>query len=343
MQGSNLQLDGIRIGGRWRIAIGLIASAACVVLLLWLIDWRHAVAAVGNMDMRWVALAPLLLLGCYVTFAVRWWLLLRCDPALPPLRLFAVLTMGLAVSATLPLRPGDALRAYLIGHVYGGGISRAVGSIVLERILDVATVLFLGGIAGLAVQLPESMRGMLIGMSILIAVAVATVFTLATVSGLVISILIGMADASRYRWTRFIAHQVAKFARALTVSGSQLTLAAIASVIGWAFYSAAMIACGVAFSIPAPVIGGLLMAVLTNVGGMIPSSPGSVGVYHAFAVLALSATGTSQELALAVAVVSHALIIAIQLVLGVVAFASVSGTVRSSIMSKRLEKPLEGT
>jgi hypothetical protein len=41
-----------------------------------------------------------------------------------------------------------------------------------------------------------------------------------------------------------------------------------------------MIACVETFGIPA-AIGGLLMVVLTNLGGIIPSSPGSIGIYHA--------------------------------------------------------------
>jgi hypothetical protein len=92
------------------------------------------------------------------------------------------------------------------------------------------------------------------------------------------------------------------------------------SAIGWGCFCGAMIACAIAFSIPTPALGGLSLAVLTNLGSMIPSSPGSIGVYHALAVLGLTITETVQELGLAVAVASHALIVGTQLVIGLAAF-----------------------
>jgi len=78
--------------GPWyKIALGLAVSAGCIGVLLWLIDWRQAAMAVATLNMWWLALASLLLAGCYLAFAVRWWVLLRCDPALAPNRLFPVL------------------------------------------------------------------------------------------------------------------------------------------------------------------------------------------------------------------------------------------------------------
>jgi len=333
-----LQSDAVatRKGGRWRVAIGLIVSAACLGLLLRLVDWRQTISALGNAQVGWIAFACLLLAGCYVAFALRWWVLLGRDPALPPRRLFAVLMMGLAINAILPLRPGDALRAYLVGRVYRGGTSRALGSIVLERMLDVATVLFIGGLVALAVPLPLFMRGALIATLLMVAAAVATVICLALFSGPLTSALDRMKTAPGGRWAGFMARQLAEFAHALTVGGSRvhLLLAAVIGMAGWAAYSAAMIACCGALGVPSPVIGGLLMTAATNLGGMIPSSPGSIGIYHALAVLALAVTGTSQELALAVALISHALIVTIQLVFGLLAFGVLGGAVRGAIKGR---------
>ena len=345
MQEPNLPLRETtgRRGDGWRIAISLIASAACVGLLLRLVDWRQTVGALGKVDVRWIALASLLLIGCYAVFALRWWLLLGRDPALPVRRLFAVLMMGFAVNAVLPLRPGDALRAYLIGRVYGAGTSRALGSIVLERILDVATVLFIGGIAGLLVPLPPSMRRALGATAAMLAVAVAAVMALAAYSGRSTSFVEPTIGARR-RWLDFVTRQFGGFTQSLRIGGSRghlLPAIAVGSV-GWAAYSAAMIACGTAFGIPFPVIGALLMTVATNLGGMVPSSPGSIGIYHALAVLALAVTGTPKDLALAVALVSHALIVMVQIMSGLLAFGTLGVAVRGAIKAKQWERPAEG-
>ena len=320
-------------GGRWRIAIAFIVSAACVGLLLGFVDWRQTMDALRGAEIGWIALAAALMAGCYGCFSLRWWVLLGCDPLLPPRRLFAALMMGLALNVVLPLRPGDGLRAYLVGRVYGGGISRALGSIVLERILDVAAVLFIGGLAGLLIPLPASMRGALIATSLLVAAAAAMVVSLVWLSAPLRSVLDRMVIATGRRWPALVAGQLAEFARALAVGGSpmHLLLAAGIGMAGWALYSAAMIACCAALGIPSAVIGGLLMTAATNLGGMIPSSPGSIGVYHALAVLALGAVGTAQAPALAVALISHALIVAIQLLFGLGALTTVDRGARASI------------
>jgi uncharacterized protein (TIRG00374 family) len=322
-----------RTGGRWRIAIGLIVSAACVGVLVRFVDWRQTIDALGGAEIGWIALAALLLAGCYGFFSLRWWALLGCDPLLPPRRLFAVLMMGFALNVVLPLRPGDALRAYLVGHVYGGGTSRALGSIVLERILDLAAVLFIGGLAGVMAPLPASMRGALIAASLVVAAAVAIVVSLAWFSAPLSSVFERMVMATGRRWPALIASQFAEFSRALTVAGSpvHLLLAAGIGMAGWALYSGAMIACCAAFGISSTVIGGLSMTAATNLGGMIPSSPGSIGVYHGLAVLVLGASGTAQAPALAIALISHALVVATQLLFGLLALTTVDRGARASI------------
>jgi uncharacterized membrane protein YbhN (UPF0104 family) len=70
------------------------------------------------------------------------------------------------------------------------------------------------------------------------------------------------------------------------------------------------------------------------------SSPGSIGIYHALAVLALSVTGTSQPVALAVTVISHALVVGTQLLLGLLCFIGSSSVVRGSITGKQSQAAL---
>ena len=76
---------------------------------------------------------------------------------------------------------------------------------------------------------------------------------------------------------------------------------------------------------------------------MIPSSPASVGVYHAVAVLALAVTGTPQELALAVALISHALIFVMHVTFGALALGTLGGAVRRSIKSGSWKQSAERT
>jgi uncharacterized protein (TIRG00374 family) len=322
-----------------RIAIGLAISAACVTALFFLIDWRRTGAALAHVDLGCLVITLALLLFCYTAFAVRWWVLVGRDPSLPLPRLFAVLMMGLAVNVTFPLRPGDGLRAYVVGYVYGYGTLRAIGSIVVERLLDVATVLALGGIVAVKVKLPASTESALAWTALITVTAVAAVLIFSLFSKPLNVFLAQLTSTSRHNWIRTIVVQANELANGLNISWDhwRLPYAALWSAVGWAFFSGAMIVCLVAFGIPSPIIGGILLTVLTNLGGIIPSSPGSIGIYHVLGVLALSTTGVSQELALAATVVSHALIVGVQLVMGGLAFVTTDGVVRE--LMKQWRKP----
>ncbi len=247
--------------------------------------------------------------------------------------------MGLAVNVTLPLRPGDGLRAYVVGYVYGYGALRAIGSIIVERLLDVATILALGGVIAVKTQLPASTESALAWATLLTITAVAGALVLVLLSEPLNVLFAEVTHTSRHYWIRKVAAQANELAHGLNIRGDHWRLphAALWSAVGWAFFSAAMIVCLVAFGISSPIIGGVLLTVLTNLGGIIPSSPGSIGIYHLLGVLALSTTGVSQELALAATVVSHALIVGVQLVMGALAFATTDGLVREQI--KQWQKP----
>jgi len=90
------------------------------------------------------------------------------------------------------------------------------------------------------------------------------------------------------------------------------------SMFGWGSFGAAMIVCTAAFGVEPATEAGLLLMVITNLGSAVPSSPGSIGVYHALGVLALSPWGVQFDLALSVATASHAIATSIQLLLGLV-------------------------
>ena len=62
------------------------------------------------------------------------------------------------------------------------------------------------------------------------------------------------------------------------------------------------------------------MMVVTNLGSAIPSSPASIGVYEALAIIALSPQVTT-SLALVIASVSHAIAVMVQFSFGLLAMA----------------------
>jgi uncharacterized membrane protein YbhN (UPF0104 family) len=60
-----------------------------------------------------------------------------------------------------------------------------------------------------------------------------------------------------------------------------------------------------AFRLPAPATAAILLISVLNLGMIIPSSPGYVGVYHFLAVQTLGPFGVTPDLALSFAIIQH--------------------------------------
>lgn len=149
-------------------ALSVVLSAALVALLLARIDLAQAAATLRGADRGWLALAALLTALMPVTATLRWRGVLRALPDAPPgfgLSLRAVLLAN-ALNAVLPSKAGDVAKAaYLRRH---GGRAQGVGTVVLERLVDLAVL----GALAVAGGLVSGAAWSLLGVALLGGVAV---------------------------------------------------------------------------------------------------------------------------------------------------------------------------
>lgn len=306
-----------------RRRIGWLISAVAIAALTLYVDWAELAAAFSRADPVPVVTASVFLLACYLAFALRWRTLLTDRTVLPLGPVFAALMTGYMANLLFPLRPGDILRGLLIDRQFGYGKVKALTSVGLERLFDLGT-LCVFGLASLAlVPRVAGLREILGTTLALVAVAVL---------GLTALIVLGGPtprsrglDASLRDKARAAIGRLREALRELAGDSQRIgrrVLSVIGlSVLGWACFAAAMVACVSAFSSQTPYEAGLVLTVVTNLGAAIPSSPAGVGVYHALAVMTLAAFGIGAGDALAIAIVSHALAVATQAGLGAGALA----------------------
>jgi uncharacterized protein (TIRG00374 family) len=99
-------------------------------------------ASLQGVNYLWIALViPITILSHWLR-AVRWaYLLAPVKPRIPSRSLFSAVMIGFMVNNVLP-RVGEFTRAIAIGQSEGISKSSAFGTIVVERILDMVTFLF---------------------------------------------------------------------------------------------------------------------------------------------------------------------------------------------------------
>jgi uncharacterized protein (TIRG00374 family) len=326
-----------------KFCLGVLSSAIFLTLALQQVDWARTGATLRDANWVLASLGIGAALAAIVTFAFRWRLLLSSTAELSVRDTFSYIMIGYLANIVFPLRMGEVARAVLLGRRHGIRASAVFGSIVLERTLDVLTILMLALGISFIMDIPPVVRAGMMTLACAGLVALAMLLILARsenrVLGLVgiISILIPRVLAER------LTMLVPRFAEGLGTlrDGRELGSVLCLSALAWAIAGTATISYIAAFNLHAPWYAGFFVLTVVNLGAAIPSSPGFIGVYHYLAVTALSVWVTDKSAALAYAIGTHGLGVLINLLVGCVCLAREGIALQSiSAMDPVVQRPL---
>jgi len=291
--------------------VGLSLSALCVALSVWAIDWTQALKELGRVHAGWACLGVLALCASFAAYAMRWRELLGDLPQPPFPQAFGYLMIGYMVNAVLPMRPGDVLRAALIGSRYDVTLSGALSSIVLERLIDILTVVLIGSLIAIFVAWPRPVEVALWVFGGAGIAAAAIIIALSLRPALIGAFTEKLGEKAR-RWIQPFLNGLAVLRPA-----GRLRRALLWNLLAWCNYALYMGFILLAVDVPAPpVAAGLVVVVGVSLSAAIPSSPGAIGIYHAIVILALTIWNVPTSTALAFALISHAGAIALHISLG---------------------------
>ena len=289
--------------------IGLALSLLFLGLALRNVEWSGVWSSWRAARVDLLLLGTALLVGSWVIAAFRWRLLLSGVAGLRVRDTFAFILIGYLANTVLPLRLGDLARASLIGRKKELGISRALGSIAIERLMDVLMLVALALALMRVLEIPAPIQAGLTGM-----VAAGLV-------GLVGLMAVSLNRKHLPRLTAFLAkivpHRLADRGTTLLGNFSSgadvlhrpagfLSVVALSAGV-WLAAGMGTLAWVTAFHLDVPWYAGFFVLVMVNLGSAIPSSPGYIGVYHYLAMLALSLWTPDRNAALAYAIGTHAL------------------------------------
>lgn len=123
--------------------------AALTVFLLWLFlrnaDFAVVWGILKSTSPVWLAAALAVNLGALLCRTIRWRILLDPDDPPPFYATFFASTVGYMLSAMLPVRAADVARPALLARRTDHRFSGALGTVVIERMLDMMSVLLLFG------------------------------------------------------------------------------------------------------------------------------------------------------------------------------------------------------
>jgi hypothetical protein len=258
-----------------------------------------------------VALLALAAGLCVRTF--RWWWMLRAlEPGLPLSHCFRPFILSLAVNNTMPLRAGDMVRALGFRDTLRSPPARIVGTLVIERVLDLAVLLvfFFAGLQGAAVSFPP---GLVRAGGVLGAACISGIVVLVVAPGAVRSLAQGFVHRSgmaEHRLVRRLADAAEQFFETIALIQSPVRALQLVglSFLAWTLEGGVFASVAWALHSEVSPLGPWFSLATGTLATLLPSSPGYVGTFDYFAMLGLMAYGASRATAAAFALLVHVLL-----------------------------------
>lgn len=293
-----------------RFWIGIAISLICLILALKDVHFAEIWRALGQANYFYLIPALAAVLVGLGVRAVRWRLLFYPQRDLRLAKLFSVMNIGYLLSNVFPARLGDLARAYLIGDLEKVSVARALSTVVVERVLDVITVVgFLALLIPFVPLPPWAARSGLVAGALFAALALLLIaVSYQKERGLrLVDRLVGLVPRlDGQKWLGSFGSLIDGFA-VLRAQGALPGLI-LWSLLAWTCSALINYFVMLAFDPHLPFTAAVFVLCVTVLGMTVPSSPGYVGVFDYLTVVALSLFAVEKDLALSYALVLHAVL-----------------------------------
>jgi glycosyltransferase 2 family protein len=266
----------------------ILGYGLAVASLVWVFRDFHIVKALhelANVNYKWVLLGMSFDVLSYGVQALRWKLLLTPFGKVRLTRAIRAVYAGLFANLVIPLRPGEVLRSYLLANSEEISLGRVLGSVGVERLVDLVIAAAGLAIVSLLVDLPRRFK--------------KVADTLGIVTLIILGIIVLLIFYLEHKLEKYEAQEghprripgkVMAALMGLHAMGTAPSfypavlaslLMPLCQVLGlWAM----MQGYGLHLSFPAAVV----VLLVINLGVSLPNAPANVGSYQFFCVVGLS-------------------------------------------------------
>lgn len=298
--------------GTLRLLVGLILAILFAIFIVSKVDWLIVTKTLASARLEHVILSLAFLGISLLARITRWWQMLK--PQACNLNFKACVwpyLLGALCSLLVPLRAGDLVRAFGFREQLQSPGTRVLGTLVLERVLDLITLalLFLFFSLGLSNSkiLPANFAYLAVTMAIIILLFT---FALWIFQESFRNSLISLSRRPYFRKKTSLNNVgtwINHFFDGLSVlkrPGLLIRVLGLTLLI-WMMEGAIFVQVVISLGIEVHYIAPLFSFTLATLSTAIPSAPGFIGTFHYFAALGLTAYGADWSQALAFAVVVH--------------------------------------
>lgn len=285
---------------KWvKLGVGVLIGGVCLWYSLSKLDFRVAGEMLAKADLSWIALAVALLMSGYALRAYRWLVMLRGVGSASSYSVaYRIFLASVAMNNVLPFRAGDIARAISCKDDLEVSTSQILGTMIVERLLDLMSLLaiFFVALSGVpADRVPANY------------VALARGFLVAMVVALLGMLVLAKPIATRMEGKGRVFDAVASMLHSVHTFAPAKTLAILVglSIPAWLLESGLFVATAQALHIPVVVGGPMFSMAISTLATMIPSTPGYVGTFDVAAAEGLKAYAAAPTQATVFALTAH--------------------------------------
>ena len=308
----------------WKQIIGVALSIFFMYLAFRNIDLRQMSKAFMLANYWYLIPAVIVFFISIWLRALRWQYLLETREFLTIRVLFPALLIGYMFNIFLPAHLGEFIRAYMVNKKKGIKTSTVFGSIVIERIIDVFTMLLLMALALVIFPFPQWVRnsgylsfvGIVIFFIVLILMKKYRNRALNMVGKVIKFLPFNMTTKIISIFNSFFDGIVPLKKRKYYI------FVTILSIVIWICYGSIFQLMFFSFDFvniySLPWSTALVILVITTISVLVPSSPGYIGTYHYLCQISLGLFGIPKGPALTFAFIMHGINTFPLLIVGVI-------------------------
>ena len=348
---------------RTGLAVGTLLSIVAVMLMFVYLDPTKVLEAMSGADLALVTIAGFVYLLSWPLRGIRYRDILA---ELGYRERVGFLTGAIFISQTgnlvFPARAGDAVRAYIVKARRSVPYTTGFASLTVERVFDLLTITFLAGsvLVGLALFAPDGITAILQALggdalapdrarSARTAAVVAAVVGAVAVSAVLAIVVTARSEKNRIRrlvewasddsYVEYVATILERFVDDVqTVAGNGAAFGRIgaSSLLVWTIDVFTALLVFVAFGVDIPfsqlLAVGFFAVSVGNLAKVLPLSPGGIGLYEAaFTAFVVALTPVAWPVALAAAIVDHAVKNVVTVVGGVASMISMNVSLTEAV------------
>ena len=305
-----------------KLLIGIVLGIILIYFSVRGIHFDQTLSYLKTIYVPYAALALLLIVFMQVLRSYRWGVILEPMEKIGQSTLFAVTSIGYLAILAIPARVGELARPFLIAQKSSVRMPSALGTIVVERVLDGLAVLSITMIvaAFFVQQVPPWIikSSIIFSMTtfVIIAGIIGMIWRRERALKVMDRIVRWLPDKLAVKINNVIHHFIDGFQ--VITDFKRLLYVLFLSIVIWVVDVASVYALFLAFGFNLSVLAAFVLMVILIIGVAIPTAPGFIGTWHYACIISLELFGIAKPEAFAFAVVYHFLTILILITLGVI-------------------------